>query len=278
MAPALEYGRRLRHRGEVRRWMIPYVEFAPIRFGPFAIHLFGLLVCAAIAVGAVLAVRRARQVGLDPEIIKNVVRLSAFFGIFGSHIVHLVAYHPEELAADPWSILKFWSGMSSVGGFISAAIAVFIYARKKRIPFLKYADVMMFGFFPAWCIARVGCATAHDHPGRLTDFFLAVKFPGGARHDLGLYEVFLSLFWIPLVYYLGRKKDPNDPPPGTILVSMCIAYSVPRFFLDFLRAEDLAYHDVRYFGLTPAQYGCLALTAVGAWFLVRRRASTRSVG
>ncbi len=52
---------------------------------------------------------------------------------------------------------------------------------------------------------------------------------------------------------------------------MLVAYSVPRFFLDFLRAYDLAYRDVRYFGLTPAQYACIACTLIGLRFLLKTK-------
>lgn len=251
--------------------MIPYLELQPISLGPIQIQPFGMFVCIAIVVGAILAGRRARKVGLELGIIGNTVRVTAIVGIFGSHLVHVFAYHPHELTRDPWILLKFWSGMSSLGGFFSAAIAVFVYLRWKRIPFLPYAEAVLFGFVPAWMIARIGCATAHDHPGRYSQFPLAVRFPDGPRHDLGLYEVLLSLIWVPLIYWLGRKNKIDDPPRGTILSVMTIAYCVPRFFLDFLRATDLPGHDVRYLGLTPAQYGCLILTGLSVTFLIRLR-------
>ncbi len=252
--------------------MIPYLELRPFPLGPLTIQPFGMFVCAAIILGAFIAARRARKVGLDPKILANTVRLTVFVGIFGSHLVHVFAYHPEQFARDPWIVLKFWSGMSSLGGFFSAAIAVYVYLRWKRIPFLPYAEAALYGFVPAWMIARIGCATAHDHPGRFSRFPLAVRFPDGPRHDLGLYEVLLSLIWIPLTLWLGRKNKVDDPPAGTILSVMTIAYCVPRFFLDFLRATDLPGHDVRYLGLTPAQYGCLVLTGLSVSFLIRLRA------
>jgi phosphatidylglycerol:prolipoprotein diacylglycerol transferase len=251
--------------------VIPYLELPPISLGPVQIQPFGVFVCVAIVVGAILAGRRARMVGLPTGTVGNTVRVTAIFGIFGSHLVHVIAYHPQDLAHDPWILLKFWAGMSSLGGFFSAAIAGFIYLRWKRIPFLPYADTILFGFVPAWMIARVGCAVVHDHPGRYSRFPLAVRFPDGPRHDLGFYEVLLSLIWIPLVYWLGRKNKIDDPPPGTILSVMTIAYCVPRFFLDFLRATDLPRHDVRYLGFTPAQYGCFLLTVMSIVFLIRLR-------
>lgn len=252
--------------------MVPYIDIRAWHIGPVEIQPFGFLVCAGIVAGYFCAKHRVIQVGLDPGVIRQLVRLSVVFGISGAHLVHLVAYHPEELAQQPWSIFKVWAGMSSFGGFFFAALAVFIYVKARKIRFLPYADALMFGFFPAWFFGRMGCSVAHDHPGQLTDFFLAVKFPGGARHDLGLYEFLLCWIWIPFLHWLGRKKKTDDPPRGTILHTMLIAYSVPRFFLDFLRATDLPYHDARYLGLTPAQYACVIFTVLGVWFLVRLRA------
>jgi phosphatidylglycerol:prolipoprotein diacylglycerol transferase len=45
---------------------------------------------------------------------------------------------------------------------------------------------------------------------------------------------------------------------GTYIAIFCIWYGVVRFILDFYRAVD-----VRYLGLTPAQYLCFGLVAVG---------------
>ena len=42
-----------------------------------------------------------------------------------------------------------------------------------------------------------------------------------------------------------------------------LCYGVVRFFLDFYRAWDLPGADLRFFLLTPAQYGCLLFIAVG---------------
>ena len=40
-------------------------------------------------------------------------------------------------------------------------------------------------------------------------------------------------------------------------------YTPARFFLDFLRNDDLSSADVRWGGLTPAQYGSIGIFLVG---------------
>ena len=60
---------------------------------------------------------------------------------------------------------------------------------------------------------------------------------------------------------------------------MCVYYAPLRFCLDFLRERAgtsvghslLASGDARYFGLTPAQWGCLPLFALGVALLRRAR-------
>ncbi len=249
--------------------MIPYLNLPPLRLGPLVFHPFGFLVWTGIVVGFSAARHQARQLGLDPALISRLVIIATGAGIVGAHWVHLIAYHPEEFWANPWSVLRVWAGISSYGCFISSAIAVAVYVRWKKIPFLPYADVLTFAFIHAWFFARLGCTIAHDHPGTPSQFWLAVKFPGGPRHDLGFYEFLLCFLWLPLVHWLGRKKKIDDPPRGTLTHAMLVAYAVPRFFLDFLRASDLAYSDARYVGLTPAQYGCIFFTIIGLRFLLK---------
>jgi phosphatidylglycerol:prolipoprotein diacylglycerol transferase len=106
----------------------------------------------------------------------------------------------------------------------------------------------------------------HDHPGRLTGFPLAVRFPGGARHDLGLYEAIVLFAIAALLWRLWSRRRLE----GRLLGLLAVLYGFARFLLDFLRASDVAYADARYAGLTPAQYGSVLLVAWGAWRLARR--------
>lgn len=58
---------------------------------------------------------------------------------------------------------------------------------------------------------------------------------------------------------------------GFFIGALIIAYAPFRFGLDFLRIVD-----ARYAGLTPAQYGSLALLASGVLILARRLQVFRS--
>jgi phosphatidylglycerol:prolipoprotein diacylglycerol transferase len=116
-------------------------------------------------------------------------------------------------------------------------------------------------------VARLGCFSVHDHPGVLTSFPLAVQFPGGARHDLGLYDAIALAVISVVLYVVDRRGVLHD----RLLALLALMYGTSRFFLDFLRARDLPYSDARYFGLTPAQYGSIVLVLWGIARLAARR-------
>lgn len=124
---------------------------------------------------------------------------------------------------------------------------------------------------PGWAVARLGCFTVHDHPGVLSSFFLAVQYPGGARHDLGLYDAIVLAAITAIVFTLDRRGALQ----GRLLAVVALAYGSCRFLLDFLRARDLAYSDARYLGLTPAQYAALALIAWGLFRISRAAQAPR---
>lgn len=108
---------------------------------------------------------------------------------------------------------------------------------------------------------HLGCFLAFDHPGLATRLFLGEVYTDGVvRHNLGLEE---ALYMIPVVllfWTLGRRPR----PAGFFAGLLALLYAPVRFALDFLRIVD-----ARYFGLTPGQYGAVALFVVGGLILLR---------
>jgi phosphatidylglycerol:prolipoprotein diacylglycerol transferase len=247
--------------------VIPWFELPTLSLGPVSIQSFGVLSALGILLATVLISRAAKELGKDPQVPVDYAVVGVLAGVVGGHLVHLLAYHPEELR-DPWRIVMLWEGLSSMGGLLGGVVAAVIWFRAKRIPFRDYADAFALGIAPGWGVARIGCFTVHDHPGVLTSFPLAVQFPDGPRHDLGLYELlFTVVVLVPAVIVLNRRPR----PPGTSVAVLSLLYAPARFLGDFLRNVDLPGADVRYVGLTIGQWGCIALAAVGVTAAMRLR-------
>ncbi|MFO0593814.1 MAG: prolipoprotein diacylglyceryl transferase family protein [Myxococcaceae bacterium] len=253
--------------------LVPYFTLPQLDL-PFGqrIDVFGVLSAAGVVLGAWLAARMARQYGPGKDdALRDVVPWAVMFGLYGGHFMHIFAYHPELLSAADWSLpLRFWDGLSSMGGVLGALLGIFVFFARTKQKLLPYLDALALGTAPGWMVARIGCFLVHDHPGVRTDFFLAVDFPvrtyGGPRHDLGLYDA-LVLAAISVALFAWKQRRPLQ---GRLMGLLALVYSLVRFGLDFLRASDLSFVDRRYAGLTPAQYIVLGLAATGVWLLVRK--------
>ncbi len=246
--------------------VIPWFELPSLSLGPITIQSFGVLSALGILAAVELAARADRQLGNDPRVIPDFAVAGVITGVVFGHLAHLFFYHPEELA-DPWRIVKFWEGLSSMGGLLGGILAAVVFFRVRKIPFRRHADAFALGVAPGWGVARVGCFTVHDHPGVHTAFPLAVRFPDGPRHDLGLYEA-VVLFAIGALVWAFHRRDVLR---GRLLAVVALLYGIARFLLDFLRASDVPYADARHAGLTFAQYFAIGLVAWSVWAFTRYR-------
>jgi prolipoprotein diacylglyceryltransferase len=85
---------------------------------------------------------------------------------------------------------------------------------------------------------RIGCSLVHDHPGRPSSSFLAVRFPGASRFDLAVIEVlFLAVLLIPLFAVLNREKWQDGFWLGVFLT----LYGAFRLWLDTLHVDPPRY-------------------------------------
>ena len=247
--------------------MLPYLSPPSLAIGPVTIHAFGILTALGVILGSRLAARAAaRYARLSPEPLARAVPWGVFGGFIGGHLLHVLGYHPELLVTQgPLVLLKLWDGQSSMGGLLGGIAGFVISFRRQGLALFPYLDALALGIAPGWALARLGCFTAHDHHGTLTDFPLAVAFPGGARHDLGLYDAMVLATLSIILYALARRQR----APGTLIGILAIGYAIPRFFLDFLRARDVPFPDGRIFGLTPAQYVAIGLVAAGVALMIK---------
>jgi phosphatidylglycerol:prolipoprotein diacylglycerol transferase len=234
------------------------------------------LVCTGILLGLEVSRARAIKMGLDVRDIVDGAVFTVLVGFFFAHVFTVLGYYPERLQTDGVvTLLKVWEGFSSTGGFLGGLLAMFVFykwVRPREI--LRFADLILYGFPVGWLFGRMGCAVVHDHVGSLTTFPLAVRFPDhgyfatGVRHELGLYEMVLTALMAALFFRLGRK----DRRPGFFTGLFFALYAPLRFGLDFLRNTDLAHNDIRWVGLTFAQWGMIGLFLLGAaivWRAVR---------
>lgn len=203
---------------------------------------------------------------LDDRKMLQVALFVAVFGLVCSHWVAIALYHPQDVLN--WSrMFDFRSDFSSFGGFLFGFLALFFFLKKFRLPIWPYVDAFMYGLAFGWLFGRLGCFSVHDHPGLVTQFPLAVMINNELRYDLGFLELLYTIVLVLLFSWVGLKSWYR---PGLLIAIACFSYAPVRFSLDFLRV-----FDATYLGLTPAQWACFPLLAIGvlAWRQYRNRIS-----
>jgi phosphatidylglycerol:prolipoprotein diacylglycerol transferase len=248
--------------------MIPYLQLPTLRVLGLPVTPFSYLVALGMLVCFVLGQRRVKAEGLFTPVSAGALVWITVGGFAGAHVVEILAYQPQRLLENPLSLLEIWDGLSSFGGFIGGTIAFLLFSSQQGIWMLPYLDALMYGFAPGWIIARLGCVSAHDHPGPPSDFFLAVAYPGGSRHDLGLYEALLAALITLVLYLLPRRQR----FVGFYSALVMAIYAPARFLLDFWRTGP---GEPRYLGLTPAQYLSLVMLGLALYLVWRGREPER---
>lgn len=221
--------------------------------GLFQFNIWSFAVPAAIVSGYWFALRRAREAKIDTREFESALEWCIGGGLVISHMVEILLYQPYRLKAEGWlTLLKFWDGLSSYGGFFGAVLMMILfYSVRRRRSWWLEADLIMQGLILGWIFGRLGCTVSGDHPGPKTSVPWAYPYPDGPRHNMGLYEMLYTLgVLLPATLLLHRFK----PPVGSYVALNCLLYGAGRFALDFLRATDRSDADPRYFGLTLAHY------------------------
>jgi len=247
--------------------VIPYVVLDAVRLGPLTLQPFGVLVSLGVWSGVIRALLRAKKLGLSRDALVEFLFVVVLAGFVGGHVVSVVFYFPEQIAADPLLWLRLWESQSSMGGFLGAFGAGLLWARLRKTELLPFAEVVARVLPLGWFFGRLGCSLVHDHPGIRSDVWFAVAYPGGSRLDLGLLEaVFAGLLTIIFLWWERRPR-----PSGFFIAWLLTLYAPVRFGLDFLRETAEAGGDLRLGPLTFAQYACLGFALLGGSRLLALR-------
>jgi len=245
--------------------MIPWFQIQSISIGFLKLNVWGILVSLGFFAGMVVSYFEFKKRKLETKRILDLAFWIILAAMIGGRLLYVVE-HVSQYVNAPLDILKLWQGgMSIYGGFFGATFAGIIYLKKHKLDLWQYADAIIFSLPLGLFIGRIGCFLIHDHPGIKTNFFLGVAYPDAVRHDLGLYLSLNGLVLF-LIFLILRRKEWFS---GFYAAIFAVWYGMARFLLDFLRAQDVVGADIRYFGLTLAQYLSIILFVAGTYLFYK---------
>lgn len=242
----------------------------PIAFhlGPITVHWFGICIAAAFFAGMWTAVRRAPRIGVPGELVADLVVPWLLLGsVLGARIMFVTTYWSDEFTGKPWweMFMIQRGGLVFYGGLIGAAITVIAFARIKKIPLWKLADILAPSIALGSVFGRIGCLMNGCCFGRACEMPWAIRFPadhvtqGLPIHPTQIYDALLNLalyFGLAWLFRFRRKFD------GQIFAMYLMCYAVTRSTVEFFRGDypDGHLHN----GLTPAHLISIGIFVAGA--------------
>ena len=241
--------------------MFPYFPEPVLWVGPVSFYGSELLLAAAVLVALWMILRRAARFGLRRSLAVRLYLCMMVCGWACGHLVKLAVYEPGPLVENLVFAFTHFRGLASFGGIFGGLLGAIVWIRWTRLPVrtaIQYIDLFAYTFPFAWIFGRASCALVHDHPGIPAANWLAVRFPGGPRYDLGLIEFFYAILLAALFLFLDRRPR----PAGFFFATLMLLYGPFRHALDSLHVrtpEFLGTSPDRFFGIVAVALGLAML-------------------
>lgn len=210
-----------------------------IHIGPITIHMYGLMIAIGVFMAVTVASYRAKKQDLDDNVIFDLLICAVVGGFLGTRILYYLTMIPE-IMTNPSILWNFKEGYVVYGGIIGGVLVSFWYCRWKKLPFLKYFDLVMPEVVMAQGIGRLGCFFAGCCYGSETTLPIGITYthsdfapnnvsllPTQLISSVGDMCIFAVLLW----YSKKKKAD------GCVGAMYLILYSVGRFCIEFLRND-----------------------------------------
>lgn len=257
--------------------MLTYPTINPIAFnlGPLAVHWYGLMYLLGFLLAWLLARYRIaynKTLNWTKEQVADLIFYTALGLIIGARIGYMVFYDFPTLIAAPLTLFKIWQGgMSFHGGLLGGLLALFLFARRSKKPYLAVLDFIAPLIPLGLAFGRIGNFINGELWGKPTSLPWGMVFPTGgpfARHPSQLYEFFFEgiILFIILWCYSSKPR-----PTGAVSGIFLMGYALSRIFVEFFRQPDIQLGYLAFGWLTMGQLLSLPMLLIGFYLWWTKR-------
>lgn len=245
------------------------------QLGSITVYWYGIIIMAGVVLGIVLANKEGNRQGLPKDTFTDLILIALPIALIFARLYY-VLFEWDYYFKNPEKIVAIWQGGIAIhGALIGGTIVSIWYAKRKKIPFLKLADIAAPSLILGQAIGRWGNFMNQEaHGGVVSRTFLEnlylpefiinqMYIDGQYYHPTFLYESLWNLLIFAFLIFL-RKKNLIQ---GEIFFSYLIFYSIGRFFIEGMRTDSLMLFDI----IRMAQVVSLILIIIGVFMIIYRR-------
>ncbi len=262
--------------------MLTYPHIAPIalQIGPFAIRWYALAYLTGVLSGWWLVGKLNKKLfppTLSKEAFDDIMVWAILGIILGGRIGYVLFYKPDYYFANPLEALMVWhGGMSFHGGLLGVIAAIFLFARKYKIQFLKITDLMAVAAPIGLFLGRMANFVNGELYGRVTDSPLGMIFPEGGdlpRYPSQLFEASLEGIVLFIVLLIIALRTRALHRVGLLSGLFLIGYSLARMTAELFREPDSFIHFLPSF-ITMGQLLSIPMLLIGLYLALCRESKT----
>lgn len=215
--------------------------------GPISVRWYGLLFALSFVIGYFIMLKIFRKEKLPEALLDKLSMYMLIATVVGARLGHVFFYEADYYLQHPLKIFKVWEGgLASHGAAIGILIALYIFARHTRHPFLWVIDRIVIVVALAGFFIRMGNLFNSEIYGNITQLPWGFIFERAGeelpRHPTQIYEafcylgIFIYLFW----YYF--KKD-GRPRPGYLFGTFLVVLFTVRLLIEFIKEPQVNFEN-----------------------------------
>ena len=230
--------------------MIQFTPTGLVLFG-LTFHWYGVIIAVGMALAVALACARERGLGLPKDTALDLALVGIPSAIVCARLYY-VAFSWREYAAAPVRALYVWEGgMAIYGGIIGGVLAGFLYARIKRLPFLRLADLAAPSIALGQAIGRWGNFVNQEAYGAVATqpwqqrFPISVFIQADGRWHFATFFYESAWCFIIVATLLIAERRHRFRRDGEIFRAYVFLYAIERALVEGLRTDSLYLGPIR---------------------------------
>ena len=228
--------------------IIPWnVDPEIFRIGNFAVRWYGLLFASGFVFGYYILKRIFKNEGFGDATLDRLTVYVAIGTIVGARLGHCFFYEPAYYLARPVEILKIWhGGLASHGAAIGILLALWLFARKERKPFIWAIDRVVIVVALAGALIRLGNLMNSEIYGVETTlpwgFVFLRNGETAPKHPTQIYEALAYLITFGVLMRIYWKNAGKQRPGLLFGVFMMMVFGF-RFFVEYIKEDQVAFES-----------------------------------
>ena len=233
------------------------------------IPTFGVMMLVGMVAAFVLLYFNRRRVPFSEDDLLTMALYAIIGGFIGAKLLYWIVEFDQILANPRFLLDTLTAGFVFYGALIVGALAILVFARRRRQPFFGYVDLVAPSFILAQGFGRIGCFCAGCCYGAVCDSPLSVIYPAGSSAPAGvpllptqLFESAFCFVFAAVLTAIFRRQKRYGTTTGWYLVG----YGVWRFIIEFFRSDDRgavgALSTSQFIGIFIVLFGIVTLVLV----------------